>query len=317
MKLTSNIPRIVRSYRYTVMDVRHPTVRSSANQANLIRPDAEYYPLWSTFFTERSMKNLRGIFSDNFTSDGRYHYTTLTRLLGLMGIKHLNDIKDDVMLQNIFKEMEEFVKEPPLFYEAYTEKDRVFRKGAAYYYFLGLDYSTIHHAPLTANTSVIIGNGMISTVKKNSYIINNCLSVDKFLDSQWIPESNYLAGFMITKKHYYESRINLLSQPKFDFDYNQVKFFASPTLFDKNGGYLKMGNFLKKYIYPILDRTGIEVINESPNKFFNTKIGAGYSTDALRDYFNTHIDSIETELNGLFGVGYNSSAQEVVATLIN
>lgn len=316
MKLTSNIPRIVRSYRYAVRNIDYPKAGYCSKERSIIKKDAEYYPLWSTFYTDRAVSNSNSN-PDRYTSDGRYKYSTLPNILVNKGIPSLDYITSVDVLDGIFNEMRIFVRESPLFFELYTEKDRVFRKGEIYHKLLTIWYSGVCHAPLTNNTSVVIDKGMISTVKNNSYIINNCLSVDKFLDSQWIPESNYLAGFMITKKHYYESRINLLSQPKFDFDYSQVKFFASPILFDKNGGYLKMGNFLKKYIYPILDRTGIEVINESPNKFFNTKIGAGYSTDALRDYFNTHIDSIETELNGLFGVGYNSSAQEVVAILIN
>jgi hypothetical protein len=103
---------------------------------------------------------------------------------------------------------------------------------------------------------------------------------------------------MMDRREYYDARLRLLEAPSqdFDFDYSKVKFFNSPELFTRGSGVFKIGSFIKKYIHPLAEKTGIEIINESPDKYFNNTLGGGYSVDALKTYFNSNIETITKDI---------------------
>lgn len=190
--------------------------------------------------------------------------------------------------------IENFVFEEPygtnrryLYYTSY----KTFHKASIY---KGLVDGTDNYAFIvnTNEVPMAISKGIISIKKPNHYLINPCLNIIDSLAnmSNLFSKEEVIAGFMFTREDYLKHRLKLLKEGSiFDYDYDKLKFFIDPALLERNPDIPKIGNFLKKYVFPKLDELGVEIIEESPNKYFNTP-ETSYGTNNLLDFFDKRGD---------------------------
>ena len=282
MKLTNNIPQITSSYRRKVLYTTTLTLLNvDRNNHNYIKPTSEYYPIKCVANSYDIKRNMYNHELNVILSKTSYATSPIKGLL-LYG-KYKSGAQEEM-----FSNVEKFINQPPYFTIStyHSPQYKTFVKASVYKAMLSLNGNTYANIPLPGKGQIIVYGGVISENKGADFLINNCLSIDKFLEYTSINRNKeILAALMIDKKVYKKTRLDVLISSKFDFDYNYVKFFVSPKLFDRKEGYVSIGNFLKKYIYPILDNAGVEIINESPDKFFDSVLGAGYETTELKKYF--------------------------------
>jgi hypothetical protein len=142
--------------------------------------------------------------------------------------------------------------------------------------------------------SIIATSGMILESSINAKLINDCLSVSRYTRDQ-MALTNYrvLAGFMIDRKYFRKYRLDWLRNvEEIDFDYSKIKFYVSPELFVKGSNYRKIGSFITKHVVPVLQATGVEMVIEPPQQFFNNGLGTGYGTEKLEDYVETNAEEV-------------------------
>jgi len=146
----------------------------------------------------------------------------------------------------------------------------------------------------TGNEQVYIHNGRISVDYKDvPYTINNCLGVNNILSNSF-NKKFVLASFIITKKGYYDYKVRTaFSEDRQDFDYDQIKFYVDPMVYEKGFDIKGLKNFIEKSIIPICDKTGIKVIKEPIDYVYNPKVGAGYSTEGIiQEFTNLSISNL-------------------------
>lgn len=136
---------------------------------------------------------------------------------------------------------------------------------------------------------IMVSSGVIANINKDDLLINDAFGVQKcfnYSDALNRANVNVIAAFMIPRKEYISTRIKMLQEvPDIDIEPNNIKFFVSPDIFKRGTTYYKVGSFLTKHIFPLLEKAGVEVIYESPNKFYNTALGSGYSVENIKKLF--------------------------------